>query len=90
MTTISDNDIARAIYFLSKGKSGVEQVNLSKKVVNFLFRKRLLSKASLILSQLRKIINQEESRVTARISSPEQLKPQIKTHLEQILKNVTL
>ena len=86
MTAISNNDIARAIYMMSKDKSHAEQVTISEKVVKFLFRKRLLSKASEILSQLRKIINKEEGRVVAKVSSVQKLDTKTKTHLEHALK----
>lgn len=86
MSAISNNDIARAIYLLTKGKGHVEQADISKKVIKFLFRRRLLSKAPQILSQLGKIINKEESRVEAKVLSVEKLNHQMKLHLEQALK----
>ncbi len=86
MSVISNNDIARAIYSLSKDKSQVEQVDISKKFITFLSRRRLLSKAPLILSQLRKIINHEEGRIVAKVSSVQKLDQKTKTHLEQSLK----
>ena len=86
MATISNNDIARAIYLISKDKSNFEQIDISKKIVKFLFRKRLLFKASLILSQLEKIINKEEGRIVTKVSSVEKLDSKIKTNLEHSLK----
>jgi len=86
MATISHNDIARAIYLMSSGKSHSEQTKISQKVVDFLYRKRLLSKAPLILSQLKKVINESEGRMVAKVSSVEKLSHQNKTHLEQALK----
>jgi len=86
MATISNNDIARAIYLMSKDKSHHEQTDISKKVVNFLSRKRLLSKASAILLQLRKIINENDGRILVKVSSVEKLTHQNKTHLEHTLK----
>ena len=86
MTAISNNDIARAIYLISKDKSHSEQANILEKVVKFLFRKRLLSKAPDILLQLRKIINHEEDRIVAKVSSVEILNRQTKTNLEHALK----
>ena len=85
---ISNNDIARAVYLISKNKSYSEQVSLSEKVVKFLFRRRLLSKAPEILLQLRKIINHEEGRIVAKISSVEILNQQTKIHIKQALKKV--
>jgi F-type H+-transporting ATPase subunit delta len=86
MSAISNNDIARAVYLLAKGKSHVEQADISKKVVRFLFKRRLLSKAPQILSQLEKIINKEEGRVMAKVGSVEKLSHQTKTNIEQALK----
>ncbi len=86
MSVTSNNDIARAIYLMSKDKSSSEQKNISEKVVKFLFKKRLLSKAPDILLRLKKIINGEEGRIEAKISSVEALSHQTKTSLEQALK----
>ncbi|KKP87433.1 MAG: ATP synthase subunit delta [Parcubacteria group bacterium GW2011_GWC1_35_8] len=86
MTTTSNNDIARAIYLMFKDKSSSEQKNISEKVVKFLFRRRLLSKAPDILSRLKKIINNADGRLEVKISSVEALSHQVKTHLEQTLK----
>ena len=83
MTVISNNDIARTIYEMSKDKA---QADISKNVVKFFFRKRLLSKSSEILSQLRKIINKEEGRIVAKVSSVERLDSKMKTSLEHALK----
>ena len=86
MTVISNNDIARAIYLVSKDKSSSEQATISKRIAATLFRRRLLSKAPLILSQLRKIINQEEGRIIAKVSSVEKIDHKTKIHLEEVLK----
>lgn len=86
MTTISNNDIARAIYIASQDKNNTEQSLFFNKVVKFLFRKRLLSKSPEILENLRKIINQEENRIVVKVSSVEVLDNKTKTNLEQILK----
>ena len=86
MATISNNDIARAIFSLSKGKSHSELSVVLNKVAKFLFRRRLLSKSTEILSRLSQIINQEEGRTVAKISSVEKLDHKTKTHLEQALK----
>ncbi|MES3032018.1 MAG: F0F1 ATP synthase subunit delta [Patescibacteria group bacterium] len=86
MTVISNNDIARAVYLVSKDKSHSEQVKISIKVVEFLSRKRLLSKSSDILSRLSKIINKAEGRVVARVSSVEKLDHKTKLHISHGLK----
>jgi F-type H+-transporting ATPase subunit delta len=87
MATISNNDIARAIYLAAKGKSQNEQKELSGKVVRFLLGKRVLHKSEDILSRLSKIINQEENRIIAKITSPEKIDSKMRAHLEQTLKN---
>jgi F-type H+-transporting ATPase subunit delta len=86
MTAISNNDIARAVYLLLKDESHSEQINISQKIVKFLFRRRLLLKAPEILLQLRKIINQEEGRIIAKVASVEKLSERTKEHLKQFLK----
>ena len=59
MATISNNDIAQAIYLNFKDKIGDELALSLKDVVNFLHRKRLLNKSKDILLRLNKIINKE-------------------------------
>jgi F-type H+-transporting ATPase subunit delta len=71
MTAISNNDIAQAIYLASREKGGEE--HFSSKVIQFLVKRRLLSKAPEILSRLNKIINEHEGRVVARVSSAEKI-----------------
>ncbi|MFA5841329.1 MAG: F0F1 ATP synthase subunit delta [Candidatus Paceibacterota bacterium] len=73
MTAISNNDIAQAIYLASKEKSHAEHSLFYSKVVQFLNRKRLLSKAPDILSRLSKIINEHEGRVVAKVFSAEKI-----------------
>ena len=85
MTTISNNDIACAIYSASKDKSPSEQSLFFPKVIQFLSRRRLLSKTKGILLCLNKIINEEEGRVVAKVSSRENLDGEIKKELERSL-----
>ena len=85
MATLSNTDIARAIYLLSKDKTPHEQKELSNKVIKFLFRRRLLSKTSEILSQLSKIINHEEGRIVARVSSAEAVDHKTQLHIRHAL-----
>lgn len=86
MAVISNNDIARAIYLAMKEGKHETQSNVSKKVIQFLSRRRILSKAPLILTELKKIIDVDEGRVIAKVSSVEKLDHQAKTHLEHSLK----
>lgn len=86
MAAISNNDIARAIYLATKDKSHAEQSALLPKVVQFLRRRRLMSKAPEILRSLKSIINQAEGRIEARVLSVEKIDHKLKTHLEHTLK----
>ena len=86
MATISNNDIARAIYLVSKDKTSAELHETNKKVVKFLARRRLLSKAGDILERLNKIINQESERIVVKVSSAKQLKEEAKNELILLLK----
>ena len=85
MTIISNNNIARAIYLATKGKNDAEQSLIFPKVIQFLFRRRLLSKAPDILLHLNKIINGEEGKIVAKISSRDNLNEKIKRELAHAL-----
>ncbi len=86
MATLSNNDIVRAIYLVSKDKTGVELQETDKKVVKFLARRRLLSKSKEILKQLSKIINYENERIVAKVLSVKKLKEESKKELTLFLK----
>lgn len=86
MATTSNNDIARAVYLASKDKNHFGQTALSKQVVEFLFRKKLLSKSGDILSRLKKIVDKEEGRTVVKVSSAEALSHKDKLHLEHAMK----
>ena len=86
MATISNNDIARAIYLSAKDKSTSEQSVLFSKITQFLYRKRLLFQAPDILARLDKIINKEDERIIIKISSKEPLHENIKKEITHILK----
>ena len=81
MTTLSNNDIARAIYLISKDKTHLELHDVINKVVKFLIRKRLLSKTGDILDRLNKIINQENEKIVVKVLSAKKLKEKIKKEL---------
>ncbi|MFA5778414.1 MAG: F0F1 ATP synthase subunit delta [Candidatus Paceibacterota bacterium] len=85
MALVSNNNTARAIYLELKDKDQREQSLAFSKIIQFLIRKRLLSKTPDILSRLGKIINEEESRVTARISSRGNLNEKTKQELKHFL-----
>ena len=86
MTTISNKDIARAIYLVSKDKTHVELHEVINKVVKFLARRRLLSKAGDILKRLNKIINHENQKIVAKLLSAQKLKEETKKDLIFLLK----
>ena len=85
MSAISNNNIARAIYLKIKGKDQREQATLFLKIIQFLARKRLLTKASDILARMSKIANEEEGRVVARVSSGKILDEKTMLQLKQSL-----
>lgn len=85
MAVLSNNNIACAIYESLKGKSESEQAQLMPKVVDFLAKKRLISKSSDILARLNKIINIEEGKVEAKIFIAQTLSEANKKELIQSL-----
>lgn len=86
MATLSNNDIARTIYLVSKDKTNAELHNINSKIVKFLARKRLLSKTEDILERLDKIINHEKGKITVKILSAGELKKELKKKLIFFLK----
>ncbi len=84
MATASNNDIARAIY--SYSKESTDAHTTTKHVIDFLNRKRLMSRAPQILERLEKIIHKEEGRVIAKVTSSEALSHEHKNKIEQFLK----
>ena len=85
MTAISNNEIAKAIYLVSKNKTGSEQTAVLSKVVSFLARRHLLGKSGAILTQLGKIANLDTGAVEAKVSSAKSLDEKTKRDLAQIL-----
>ena len=85
MAVISNNNIARAIYAAAKGKSEAEQKALNARVVDFLNKRRLLSKAPDILERLNKIINEEEGKIEAKVYSANPLDDRTKKELARTL-----
>ncbi len=85
MATISNNNIAQAIYNLSREQGSADPKFLSKKVINFLVHRRLLSKSNDILVELEKIINKQNGIIVAKVSSASSLDTETKRKLTQIL-----
>ncbi len=81
MATISNNDIARSIYLGAKDKAGGELSAYLENAVKLLVRRRLMSKAPAILKSMRKLIDIEDGRISAKVSSADPLANQTKHHL---------
>jgi F-type H+-transporting ATPase subunit delta len=69
MNTVSNNNIAEAVYLITKDKTFSEQSLVFKKIINFLIKRRLLSKVPDILACLNETINDHNGTVIAKISS---------------------
>jgi ATP synthase F1 delta subunit len=85
MATISNNNIARAIYAASLETGGKDQSAFLKNVVQFLARKKLLSKSADILNRLNKIMNDTAGRVTVLVRGAEKISDHTKKELKQSL-----
>ncbi len=87
MANISYNEIARSIYEVSLNKE-VDQNTFAKNVINFLKKRKLISKSKLIFKHLDKIINTENSLLEVRLISAypltEKDKKSIATELKKI------
>jgi F-type H+-transporting ATPase subunit delta len=86
MVTLTNNNIAKAIYLSTKDKTGAELRDDLKDVAKFLARRRLISKSTGILESLEKIINKEDGVVVARVGSAEKLSHKTKEDLTHLLK----
>ncbi len=86
MATLSNNDIARAIYLSVKGKIGGEQIDALKSVVSMLSKRRLLHKSSVILDALKKISDEEEGRLEVKVWSKHKIQENDKKELVHWLK----
>lgn len=85
MTTLSNNDIAHAIYLVSKEKTHAELREVNSKVIKFLVRRRLLSKSPNILERLDKIINYESEKIIVKVFSARKLTEEMKRELTTFL-----
>ena len=86
MATISINNIARAIYESSHGKDGVELDVVTKKAVDLISKKHLMSRSKEILTELEKIVDKKEEVVRAKISSKIKLNKKITDEIEEFIK----
>src|SRR3989344_264059 len=87
MSAISDTQIAHAIYLSLKDKEPAETHKVHKQIINFLARKKLMSRASAILLKLQKVINQENKIVAAKVHSGHKLGEKVEKDLVHFLKN---
>lgn len=87
MASVSNNNIAEAIYLSLKDKPASEFGASADRVIKFLIKKRLLSKSKDILKRLESIINKNEGIILAKVSSAEPLSEENKKNLVSILKN---
>lgn len=85
MAALSNNTIAESIYETLSMKAVTEQAALYPKVVEFLARKNLLSKAPEILTRLERIINEKEGIVAATVYSAEHLAEKDKKEISRAL-----
>jgi F-type H+-transporting ATPase subunit delta len=86
MATISTNNLARAIYESSLGKSGSELDMVTKNIVEIISRKHLIGKSKEIITSLEKIIDKNEEVVRAKISSRIKLEKKIIDEIEDFIK----
>lgn len=86
MATVSINNLARAIYESSFGKDGKELDAVTKKTVDLISKKHLLSKSKEIITQLEKIIDKNEEVVRAKISSKTKIDKKITDEIEDFIK----
>jgi F-type H+-transporting ATPase subunit delta len=86
MATISINNIARAIYESSHGKDGAELDIVTKKSVDLISKKHLMSRSKEIIIELEKIVDKVEEVVSAKISSKIKLDKKITDEIEDFIK----
>lgn len=87
MANISYNEIARSIYEVSLSKE-LDQNTFAKNVINFLKKRKLISKSKIILKHLDKIINTEKGLLEVRVTSAYPLTENDKKSIAQELKKL--
>ncbi len=80
MATLSHTDIAKAIHLTLREDSGA-----TAQVVNFLAKRKMLSKSEAILSKLEDIVNEEQGLLKGIIYSSEKIDEKIKREIMQNL-----
>jgi F-type H+-transporting ATPase subunit delta len=86
MATISINNLARAIYESSKNKDGAELDAVSKKIINLILKKHLMSRSKEILNKLEKLVDKNEEVVRVTVSSRAKLEKGITDEIEDFIK----
>jgi len=86
MASISINNLARAIYESSHGKTGAELDVVIKNVVKLLSEKHAIGKSKEILNKLQKIIDKDEEMVRAKVSSKIEIKKHVINEIEDFIK----
>ncbi len=86
MATISIKNVAQSIYESSYNKKGEELDAVTKKIVDLISKKHLLSKSKDILIQLEKIIDEKEGVVRAKISSRTKIDKKEVDEIEDFIK----
>ena len=84
MATISTKDIARSIY--EGAREHKSSASYFQSVVKFLAKRKLMSKAPDILKQLKKIVNESEGIIEAKVSTAKRLGATERYQLIQELK----
>lgn len=87
MNKISTKNIIEAIEKEVSGKTGGELQASIKKIVRFLYNRKLLNKSKEILDGLEEKINKKEGRIKVKIKSAKKISDEKKKELEQHLKS---
>lgn len=82
MTAITNNQIAQAVNLFLRD----EKPEAVKNIINFLVRKRLISRSKDILEKLEKIINAEKGILKVKVSSAKKINEELKKDLVHFLK----
>src|SRR3989344_4072038 len=86
MSALSNTDIARAMHATLADKSSGHVHEAHKKIINFLAKRRLMSKVPAILAQLEKLIHAEHGVVSAKVWSAHRLSEEKEKELVHFLK----
>ena len=80
------NEVAQAIYLVTKDKKDKDLKNSFDNVISFLVRKRLLFKSSAILESLNKIVDKADGVVRVNLKSATKINEATKTQIVNLLK----